>query len=162
MAGNVEQLAIFDDFFDMENFFDDDMINLEVELHSQSDIHDNKGEETVNEQVTETNEQTTETTDDKTNKNVSNRFKNVDVNAFLAEKVNKNTMKKTENDMKVVYEFLQLQNEHRYLQFIPPEQLNAYICQFLVSVTRKNGEEYEPTSLRSFVSSIDMQLRSSG
>ena len=93
MAGNVEQLAIFDDLFDMENFFDDNMINLEVEFHSQSDIHDNKGEETVNEQVTETNEQTTETTADETNKNVSNRFKNVDVNAFLAENVNKNTMK---------------------------------------------------------------------
>ena len=45
----------------MEHFFGDDMINLEEEFHSQSDIHDNKGKETVNEHVTETNEQVTET-----------------------------------------------------------------------------------------------------
>ena len=62
----------------------------------------------------------------------------------------------------MVYEFLRFQNEHRHVQFIPPDKFNAYICQFLVSVTKKNDEEYEPTSLRSFISSIDRQLRSSG
>jgi len=64
--------------------------------------------------------------------------------------------------MKVVDEFLRLQNEHRHVQFIPPDQLNAFICQFLVSVTKQNDEEYEPTSLGRCVSSIDRQLRSSG
>jgi len=43
--------------------------------------------------------------------------------------------------MNVVYEFLQIQNKHRHVKFIPTNQLNAYICQFLVSVTKKNGEE---------------------
>jgi len=38
MKENIEQLAIFD----MKNIFDDDMIGLEVELHSQSDMHQNK------------------------------------------------------------------------------------------------------------------------
>lgn len=95
--------------------------------------------------------------------NVSGRrFKTVDVDQFLKENVNKNTVKKTESDLKVFQQFLSQREEYRNIQFIPPEKLNEYICEFLLSVTRRNGEEYEPTSLRSFVSSIDRHLKLSG
>ena len=115
-------------------------------------MHGHKEEKTLDEH--ETNEQINETTDDQanmnneTNKTINKRFKIVNEKAFLAENVNKKTMKKiTENDMKVLYEFLQIKNEHRHVQFIP---FDSYICQSFVSVTKMNGEEYEPTSLEVF------------
>ena len=71
-----------------------------------------KKKNTLNEH--ETNEQINESTDDQanmnneTNKNINKRFKNFNEKAFLAENVNKKTMNKiTENDIKVLYEFLQ-------------------------------------------------------
>jgi len=114
-----------------------------------------KKKNTLNEH--ETNEQINESTDDQanmnneTNKNINKRFKKFNEKAFLAENVNKKTMNKiTENDMKVLFEFLQIKNEHRHGQFILSDQLNSYICQSFVSVTKLNGEEYEPTRLEVF------------
>jgi len=63
--------------------------------------------------------------------------------------------------MKARYEFLH-KNEIRHVQVIPSDQLNAYICQSFVLVTKMNGEEYKPTRLRSFVSSVDRQGMSLG
>ena len=37
--------------------------------------------------------------------------------------------------------------------------LNTYICEFLLSVTKKDGNEYEPTTLRGFISSLDRYLK---
>ena len=46
-------------------------------------------------------------------------------------------------------------------QFIPPAELSEFISGFLFSVRRKN-EEFEPTTLRSFFSSINRHLISNG
>ena len=86
-------------------------------------------------------------------------FKEVDVDAFLHQHQNKSTKKKTESDMKVFIQFLLSRNEARFPEFIPPDMLNSYICEFLLSVTKKDGNEYEPTTLRGFVSSLDRYLK---
>ena len=61
--------------------------------------------------------------------------------------------------MKVFIQFLQSRNEARFPEFIPPDMLNTYICEFLLSITKKDGNEYEPTTLRGFISSLDRYLK---
>lgn len=87
------------------------------------------------------------------------QFREVDVDAFLHENQNKNTKTKTQNDMKVFLSFLISRNEARFPEFIPPDMLNTYLCEFLLSATKKDGKEYEPTTLRGFVSSIERHLK---
>jgi len=87
-------------------------------------------------------------------------FRNIDPDTFLQENVNKNTKKKTDSDMKLFNAFLLSKHETRHPEFIPPDQLNELICLFILGVTKKDGSEYEPTTLRGFVSSIDRHLKS--
>ena len=92
---------------------------------------------------------------------VSNRvFRSVDPEAFLQETENKNTKKKTEGDLKLFLTFLITKNEPRFPEFTPPEELNNYLCEFILGVTKKDGSEYEPGTIRGFFSSIDRHLKS--
>lgn len=88
------------------------------------------------------------------------QFREVNVDEVLACSTNENTKRKTQNDLKVFNDFLLAKNETRAVEVIPPDPLNEYICQFLLSVTKKNGQEYEPTTLRSFISSLERHLKS--
>lgn len=80
------------------------------------------------------------------------------LNQFLEEQRNLNTKRKTANDLKLFTTYLQMQNEMRFPEFIPPSELSDYISGFLLAVRRKDGSEYEPTTLRSFLSSINRHL----
>ena len=51
-----------------------------------------------------------------------------------------------------------MQNELPFPEFIPPSELSDYISGFLLAVRRKDGSQYEPTTLRSFLSSINRHL----
>ena len=42
---------------------------------------------------------------------------------------------------------------------ITPVELQEIIKKFVLAVRKKNGEEYEPSSLRAFIQSIDRHLR---
>ena len=93
----------------------------------------------------------------------SSRFvPHVPLNVFLEQQQNSNTKRKTTNDLNLFQNYLTSQNESRFPQFIPPAELSEYISGFLLSVRRKNGEEFEPTTLRSFFSSINRHLISNG
>ena len=74
------------------------------------------------------------------------------LNQFLEEQQNLNTKTKTTNDLKLFNTYLQMQNELRFPEFIPPSELFDYISGFLLSVRRKDSSEYEPTTLRSVLS----------
>ncbi|KAH3866673.1 hypothetical protein DPMN_029772 [Dreissena polymorpha] len=65
------------------------------------------------------------------------KFKAVDIDSFLSENENENTEKKTNQAMKLFHPFLHYKEESRLAQFIPPDTLNEYICEFLLSVTKK-------------------------
>jgi hypothetical protein len=96
----------------------------------------------------------------KQNKPNDRTFRTVNVDQFLETSVNKNTKKKTDSDIKYFNAFLQSRNEIRTPEFIPPDTLNTYLCEFLLGATKPDGKEYEPTTLRGFVSSIDRYLKS--
>ncbi|XP_052216542.1 uncharacterized protein KIAA1958 homolog isoform X2 [Dreissena polymorpha] len=87
-------------------------------------------------------------------------FRSVSLDSFLLENENLNTKKKTDNDIRLFKTFLKShKNEARNIENIPPHELNPLVCEFLLGVTKKDGSEYEPTSLRAFLSSIDRHLR---
>ncbi|XP_060566151.1 uncharacterized protein LOC132725108 [Ruditapes philippinarum] len=86
-------------------------------------------------------------------------FRKVNPDEFLIENENENTRKKTVSDMKLVNAFFNSKNEARLPEFIPPDQLNDYLCDFILAVTKKDGSEYEPTTLRGFIGSVDRHLK---
>jgi len=90
------------------------------------------------------------------------RFLNVtdsDVDKLIQGEENKNTKKKTHYDLKLVKKFLEEERrEDREIEKIPPHELNVYLSQFIVAARTKMGEEYEPTSLRGILSSVERHL----
>ena len=82
-----------------------------------------------------------------------------DVNAFSEQQENDNTKKKTLYDLKIFREFLETCDEKRELENITPVELQAIIKKFVLAVRKKNGDEYEPSSIRAFLQSIDRYLR---
>ena len=72
---------------------------------------------------------------------------------------NENTKKKTLYDLKVFKEFLDTCDEKREIEDIAPVELQEIIKKFVLAMRKKNGEEYEPSSIRAFIQSIDRHLR---
>ena len=171
--GDADLNSLFNNLFDFDNFFDEEAFNEVItetneqdnNKHEQQKLKMNKETTTnvINEASTSETPEENRTGDKTSAENVGRQFVNVDIEmieSFLEENTNKNTKKKTECDLKIFKEFLQHKNEQRNIEFIPPNTLNEYICQFLLSVTKKDGSQYEPVTLRSFISSIDRHLRS--
>ena len=52
-----------------------------------------------------------------------------------------------------------LRREEREIEDIAPVELQEIIKKFVLAVRKKNGEEYEPSSIRAFIQSIDRHLR---
>ena len=80
------------------------------------------------------------------------------VEEFILEQESKNTAKKTERDVRLLERSLKTKNEDRKIEDIPAVELNEYTSQFIISVRTKDGNEYEPTSLRSLVATISVTL----
>ena len=78
---------------------------------------------------------------------------------FVQHQENKNTFSKTQRDVSFLKKILVSRNELREIANIDAKDLDVLIANFLLQVRKKDGEQYEPTSLRSFVSSFDRYLR---
>ena len=102
-------------------------------------------------------------TPEKTTKNsASERFVSLtdeDVERFVEAEANKNTQRKMYSDVALMKSFLPNENETRQLQDIPPPELDAYLSRFLLSVREMSGDEYEPTTLRGIIASVERYLR---
>ena len=62
---------------------------------------------------------------------------------------NRNTKEKTKRDVKLLETFLRNEkNDEREVQDIEPAELKKHLVEFIRSVGRKDGEDYEPSSLR--------------
>ena len=72
--------------------------------------------------------------------------------AYIIEQQNKNTRAKTTRDGKLLIEFLREKHDQRNPEDIEAEELNEYLCEFILSVKRKDGEDFEPLSLERFSS----------
>ena len=66
------------------------------------------------------------------------------------------------SDRRLFNEFLNSEEEERNLENIPAAELQQLAKKFVLGVRKKNGEEYEPSSLRGFLQSVDRYLRKKG
>ena len=66
------------------------------------------------------------------------------------------------SDLKLFNEFLNREEEERNRENIPATELQQLAKKFVLGVRKKNGEEYEPSSLRGFLQSVDCYLRKKG
>ena len=83
----------------------------------------------------------------------SRRFVSLDkpIDKFIEDQKDKNTLSKTRRDVSLLTEFLNSKNESRRIEEIPPKELNEYISEFIVAVRRKDGDDFEPSSLRGLI-----------
>nr|DBA15570.1 TPA: hypothetical protein GDO54_004763 [Pyxicephalus adspersus] len=72
---------------------------------------------------------------------------------------NINTARKTTSDIQTLQNFLSEMNENRKIEEIPHTELDTLLSKFLLVVKRKDGNEYEPHTLRCMVGSIDRYLK---
>jgi len=82
-----------------------------------------------------------------------------EVHHFIADQENKNTAKKTLNDIQKFTRYLAVKGESRPMHQIEVEVLDDFIASDILSLRRKDGTEFEPVSLRGMISSLDRQLR---
>ena len=75
-----------------------------------------------------------------------------EVEEFIDNEECSNMRKKTKSDM-------ENEKENRQVEEIPPQELNNYLSRFLLSVRKKNGDEYEPSTLGGFIASIERYLK---
>ena len=80
------------------------------------------------------------------------------VDDFISEQENKSTAQKTQRDVKLLQLFLVSKNEEKNFEDIPIEEVNEYLSDFIISITTKNGKEYEPSSLRSLLGSFERHI----
>ena len=81
------------------------------------------------------------------------------VEDFISEQENESTKKKTLQNVAVLQQFLASKNEERKLEEIPPEELNEYLSEFIITVRTKDKQEYEPSSLQGFIASFERYLK---
>lgn len=84
---------------------------------------------------------------------------------FVKNNRNKNTARKTEGNVKILYNWLTevcTEATCRKLYEIPPPELNMYIAIIFVSVRRTDGSEYEPETLGGYLGSFSRHLRENG
>ncbi|XP_075073083.1 uncharacterized protein LOC142161403 [Mixophyes fleayi] len=72
---------------------------------------------------------------------------------------NVNTVRKTTSDIQTLQSFLSELNENRKIEEIPHTALDPLLSKFLLVVKRKDGNEYEPHTLRCMIGSIDRYLK---
>lgn len=84
---------------------------------------------------------------------------NTEVKKLINDSKNKNTLKKTSLDIGKVCRFLRLKGETKQLHLIEVDLLDEYLANFILSIQRKDGQEYEHTTIRNKISSIDRHLK---
>ena len=82
--------------------------------------------------------------------------------AFNEEQANKNTLIKIKRVVSLLKEFMRMKGKDEEFENIEPRELDEILCAFILAVKKKDGEEYEPTTLRSFGWSFDRYLRKWG
>ena len=74
-------------------------------------------------------------------------FDITEVDEFIDNEENSNTRRKKKNNMALLSSFMAKEKEKRQFEEILPQGLDNYLSRFLLSVRKKNGDEYEPPTL---------------
>lgn len=64
------------------------------------------------------------------------------------------TKRKTQGDIEMFRDYLKNENEEREIEKIPIRELDILISNYLMSIRKKDGDEYQPVSLQSKFASI--------
>ena len=72
--------------------------------------------------------------------------------------MNKNTLQSTNNWVKIWKSWAAQKGYDECIEKYAPETLNKILEQFYAAVRKKNGDDYEPGSLRAMVTAIDRYL----
>ena len=68
---------------------------------------------------------------------------------FIEELPNpKNTLSKTNRDVSLLKEYLRAKEVDKEIENLEAKELDEVLCAFIVEVKKKDGGEYEPTTLR--------------
>jgi ribosome-binding protein aMBF1 (putative translation factor) len=89
------------------------------------------------------------------------RFSNIsdkEKQDFVEKQKNINTSKKPKTSYNIFKKYLRYIGEEREAEDIAPQELNAILEKFFIVVRKENGDEYEPSSLRSIMGSIARHL----
>ena len=70
-----------------------------------------------------------------------------------------NSRAKTRRDVSLLSEFFKQKAETIKVEEIQPEELNKYLCEFVLSIKRKDGDDYEPSRLPGLKSSFSRHLK---
>ena len=73
---------------------------------------------------------------------------------FIKGQQQMSTVKKTMYDMNVFQNFLSEVGEEREVLSLPPAELDKLLCNFYITVRKKDKTEYEPDTISSFSRSI--------
>lgn len=94
--------------------------------------------------------------------NSDTRFVDVkfdEVETFITNQKNTNTIKKILREVNLIRKFIKgMKNEHFDEHEFPCNELDQLIVMFVLSVRKTDGQEYEPSSLRSIIRSFDRKL----
>ena len=93
------------------------------------------------------------------------RFSDVsesDVANLIAKSKNQNTTKATVNWMNVFKDWAESQSKSIEIEKYDPVELNTLLEFFFAGIKKKNGKEYEPSSLCNMQSAIDRYLKEKG
>ena len=74
-------------------------------------------------------------------------FDITEVEEFVDNEENSKTRRKTKNNMVLLRSFMAKEKENRQFEEILRQELNNYLSRILLSVRKKNGDEYEPPTL---------------
>ena len=67
---------------------------------------------------------------------------------FIEELSNKNTLSKTNRDVSLLKEFLRAKEVDKEIENLEAKELDEVLCAFIVEVKKKDGGEYELTTLK--------------
>ena len=105
----------------------------------------------------------TTTTNHKIKMAAPNRFlcdiSDNDVDDFINGQKNKNTTRKTASDVRLFQTFLLQQGKSNIIERLETNELNNLLSKFLLTVRKKDGTEYEPQTLKSYLSSLNRYLK---
>ena len=132
------------------------MDSYSPEWHSESEFYyPDEVDENVNTENTDKHEQVNEKSDKQ------QQFL-AEVHDFIEEQRPENTEKKTLYDINVWKRYLTSAGEERNIEDIPAKDLNLHMSRFFMEIKKKDGDQYEPTTLTSFHRSLQRYLNDHG
>ncbi|XP_029643456.1 uncharacterized protein LOC115217879 [Octopus sinensis] len=88
------------------------------------------------------------------------RYDHSGIDKFVQGNQNKNTLRKTNYDVKRLFAFMATNGDTRPIESIDKSELCDILCTFFISLRNPDGSNYEPSSLRGMLSSIERYLKS--